>query len=135
MSIDTAIAAAALNPNLKAPTVVRRGIEYEPHVVENGTAAEHAMAMEISRVLTRHYPGHAWAVFVNGKGGIAYVMNFQITAKMGFVLHLSNLDSPNELAARAIRAGGEYLERHRIDRGRADRDQMLGMSKTADFRT
>jgi hypothetical protein len=74
-------------------------------------------AKAISEVLQRHYPGHHWAVNVNGEGGVATIKNFSLSGDWGFLLMLSAF-SASELDKRVVMAGGELLERYNLSRGR-----------------
>ena len=74
---------------------------------------EYRLAMECSKVLEKHYPGHLWGVNINTEGGIAVVKNFAVSSLYGYVIHLKNLLHDPKRSA-VIRAGGEILERSRL---------------------
>lgn len=74
------------------------------------------LAKELSGVLQKHYPGHLWAVNVDGAQGVATIKNFKLSGDWGFLLHL-NLFSASEYERRIVMAAGELLERYNLSRG------------------
>ena len=93
-------------------------------------AADQNTARRLSRVLTQHYSGHAWAVHVDSAQGMAFVENWNLSTREGFRIRLKDVDAKG-LERTAIWAGGEFLERFNVRRGEADREQMSAMSKRA----
>lgn len=82
------------------------------------------MAKNMAETLHRQYPGHLWAVSVDGKQGIADVRNLALSGTWGFRLKLPAIYSASEFDREVMRAGGELLERHRVARRKADPDQL-----------
>lgn len=80
-------------------------------------------AKAISEVLQRHYPGHHWAVNVDGAGGVATIKNFSLSGDWGFLLMLAAF-SASEMDKRVVMAGGELLERYNLSRGRRRENEM-----------
>jgi len=81
------------------------------------------LAKTIGDTLEKHYPGWAWMVHVDSEGEIVNIMSgvlneFQV--KMyGFTYHLHNLTYSHKAATqKAIKAGGELLERANMPRSR-----------------
>jgi len=70
------------------------------------------------RVLTalyKQYPSvkEGWCVTINEGGGIIHVINTLLSGKMGFVLHITQIDAEGKTV---MRAGGELLERYAVRR-------------------
>lgn len=76
------------------------------------------LAKRLAGHLTKHYPGHPWAVNVDSRQGIATVQNMRLSGRWGFMLKLRDLAYEDEIAREAKQAGGELLERYRLSRGR-----------------
>ena len=82
------------------------------------------MAKEMADTLNRHYPGHLWAVNVDGAGtGFADVRNIGLSGNWGFRVMLKHTYSASEFQKRIVMAGGEILERFRLSRGRLNEEQ------------
>jgi len=81
----------------------------------NADAADIALARRMAEVLHRHYPGHAWAVNVSHRTGVASVQNFALSGRWGFRLFLVDLKSDSGMVS-VMRAGGELLERWNVAR-------------------
>lgn len=82
------------------------------------------MAKEMADALHAAYPGHLWAVQVQGDQGIADIRNLALVGNWGFRLRLPTIYSASEFKKRVLRGGGEILERYRVRRGRADADEI-----------
>lgn len=85
------------------------------------------MAKEIADALHGQYPGHLWAVNVDGRNGVAHINNLMLSGQMGYTLKLANIFSASDFKRDVIRAGGEILERYRLARGRFDEAQYAGL--------
>jgi len=79
---------------------------------------EFFLAKNAAEVLHKHYPGHLWAVNVDG--GLMDVRNLYLSGNWGFRLSIPAIYSSSELDKRIMRAGGELLERYRQRRAQAD---------------
>lgn len=71
-------------------------------------------AKEVGDTLAQRYPGHLWAVSV--QGGALVVKNLAISSFYGFIVKHSDSYSASSLAKMAVEAGGELLERAGIPR-------------------
>lgn len=80
--------------------------------------------------LDRHYPGHLWAVDVNG--GVLNIRNLMLSADMGWRIKVPKVYSASELHQRVIRAGGEILERFGLSRGRLREAEYAGLKTRFD---
>lgn len=99
---------------------------------EPETLLDMEKAKEAAELLHEHYPGHAWAV--NVQGGALIIKNLVISSLWGMVLHMSNLHDANERKKRIVRSGGELLERAGWKRGEyqgQDRGQVEGLARGA----
>lgn len=88
-----------------------------------GRANDILMAKDMAEALHAHYPGHLWAVQVDGETGMADVRNLALSGTWGFRLRLPAIYSASEFKRRVVMAGGELLERYRLKRGRLNEDQ------------
>ena len=73
-------------------------------------------AKEVAETLLKHYPGHLWAV--GWQGGAITVKNINISGDYGFYIFPQVTSTASELADKAVRFGGELLERAGLKRGR-----------------
>lgn len=80
------------------------------------------MSKEMADSLHTAYPGHLWAVQVEGKKGVCYIRNLALVGNWGFVIKLPAIYSASEFKKRVLRGGGEILERYRLRRGAVDHD-------------
>ena len=97
---------------------------------EGGSQAhvlDFAMAKDMAEALHEAYPGHLWAVTCEGDKGIATVRNLNLSGEWGFVLHLKKQYSSSDLKRQVLMAGGEVLERFRLNRGIADQPAILDL--------
>ena len=90
-------------------------------------ALDMATAKDYADALNTAYPGHLWAVNVQGEQGIATIHNLMLSGKYGYLLHLNKRYSASEARKKAVMAGGEILERFKVARGRMDEDKMALM--------
>jgi hypothetical protein len=88
------------------------------------------LAKEMADALHAHYPGHMWAVTVQGAQGVADIRNFGLSGRYGYRLRLVDNYSFSDYKARVIRAGGEILERYRVPRGQACQDILAALPTT-----
>ena len=72
----------------------------------------------IGRALATHYKHTKWLVDVNIAGGIATISCPDISRLYGMTIHLTH--SMEDTEAKAVRFGGELLERFRISRETGD---------------
>ena len=87
-----------------------------------------AMSKEIAEALNQQYPGHLWAVRVQGEYGVASIHNLMLSGEWGYRLLRDKNYSVSDLRTRAIKAGGEILERFNVKRGRLNDDHMATMA-------
>jgi hypothetical protein len=101
-------------------------------------AADEALCLVIGRDLTETYPGYAWDVGCNHEAGVVAVRlavpQVGGMAQPGFLLHIATVVGPD--GQRKVRAaGGEILERYRLQRECAQDDWLQraeanGLDKT-----
>ena len=71
------------------------------------------LVKDIAEILTKQYPGWAWAVQPDDRGGVINIFNLHCHTEMGFTIRMSDImDDPRRRWA--SRAGGELLERFRM---------------------
>ena len=72
----------------------------------------------IIRALRRAYPKWAdtWLIRIDTRGGIVQVYNQAFTGNMGFVIHITKIDTD---CKRVVQMAGELFERYNIARRKA----------------
>jgi hypothetical protein len=86
-------------------------------------AADLATSKQIAERLNSRHPGYLWMVHVQWAQGIAIVRNLSVSAKMGYVIKLLPIYSASALLRQVDEAGGEILERFRLNRAGFDGDE------------
>jgi len=89
-------------------------------------AKDQTLAQNIAAVLYKKYPGHLWAVNVDGHNGVAQIMNLALSGRWGFMIKIREIDTEYKSI---MRAGGELLERYKLKRCRLDHDEYLLLEK------
>lgn len=83
-----------------------------------------ATAKIVAEALNQHYPGHLWAINVQGEQGVLTIHNLMLSGQWGYRLHMDKRYSVSELIHACKLAAGEILERYNQRRGRIDHDAM-----------
>lgn len=99
----------------------KKKLRYEREMTE---AEKYQKAAGIANKLHACYPGHIWAVAI--EGGTAKIQNLLLSGRMGFIVKLSKI-SPE--MTEIMRAGGELLERYRQRRGWVQQDILAGLKR------
>ena len=75
------------------------------------------LGKDVLSILQQFYPAMSpgWSVAINERGGLVQVTNTLLSGKMGFILHINQIDPEMKSV---MRAGGELLERYQIARDR-----------------
>lgn len=94
-----------------------------------GNANDIVMSKEMAQALHEAYPGHLWAVTCDGEVGFADVRNLYLSGIWGFRIRLDDVYSGSDFKRRVVMAGGELLERYRMDRGRFNAAQYSDLNK------
>jgi len=74
------------------------------------------LAKTAADALDKAYPGHLWAVDVNG--GMLNIRNLLLSAEWGYRIKVLSLYTASDLSARVLKGGGEILERFALARAR-----------------
>ena len=74
------------------------------------------LAKTAADALDKAYPGHLWAVDVNG--GMLNIRNLLLSGEWGYRIKQASLFTASDLNARVLKAGGEILERFALARSR-----------------
>lgn len=90
-------------------------------------ANDFVMSKNMAEALHLKYPGHLWAVTCEGSKGIATIRNLMLSGNYGVILKLPAIYSGSSFEKDVIRAGGEILERYRLNRGRVDAAQYANL--------
>lgn len=95
------------------------------------SANDEILAKRCADMLNQHYPGYVWAVNVNATptGGCIFIKNFSVSYRYGYVLHIEKLDAK---LRKVINAGGEILERARLNRGKWREEELLHIDGVPD---
>ena len=99
----------------------------EEYTGENAMA-EQDLCRAVSETLMDHYPGYAWGVGCTLQSGmVAITLMVPLAdvagsnARPGYLIRIQNCYGPGGVK-RVIDAGGELLERWKLNRGRAPAD-------------
>lgn len=84
-------------------------------------------ARTMAEELHKAYPGHFWAVTCDTRTGFADVRNLALSGNWGFRIRLSGIYSSSGFKRDVLKAGGEILERFRLQRGKLDDDQLSNL--------
>lgn len=87
----------------------------------------HVDGRNILQTLMRLYPGYNWRVLVNN--GLADIRCTNLSGKLGFIIKLPSVYSASELDRLVMRAGGEILERYKVNRGKLQEDKLIELPK------
>lgn len=93
----------------------------------SSSSLDYLLAKDIGDTLHNHYPGHLWAIEVDGPNGVAHIRDLLVSGRMGYTLKLVNMYSYSDFKKDVIRAGGEILERYRLSRGAFNEAQYSGL--------
>lgn len=90
------------------------------------------IAKRVGSALVNKYPRREWGVKVNIPGQMVIVMCPSLSQKNGYHIKMMGM-TVHDLAARAVKAGGEILERYNLSRERRfDPDQIETLDRTVD---
>jgi hypothetical protein len=89
------------------------------------THADQDNERQALEILAEHYPGWSWRVESKSAGGIMTVRNENLATRHGVVVHLSDVATLADMRSHMVNAGGEFLERYGMPRGRFDPDRWL----------
>ena len=87
------------------------------------------LAQQIADALEQAYPGHLWAVNVQGEQGVATIHNMMLSGRWGYVMHLDKRYSASDTVRAAKMGAGEILERYNVARGRINYDSMTDLKQ------
>lgn len=96
-------------------------------------AASQIMCKNALDTLNKKYPGYAWVVMVDDVAGVMNIECWNISGRMGYTLHMTNLmHDAGVMNKKVMRAGGELLERYGLNRNRARETEIRSVKR--DFR-
>lgn len=79
--------------------------------------ADVKLALACGQTLAWHYPGWAWEVIADSRGGVIHVRNHDLHGRWGYTIKMARAQSPNDLAHEVMLAGGTLLEAWGCPRG------------------
>jgi hypothetical protein len=82
-----------------------------------------ALAKNISEELVKQHPGYTWAVSVDSQQGIGRIRLAEFSMEWGYTFKLSEIDHDPSYK-KAVKGGGEILERLGWPRSRANEDRI-----------
>jgi len=85
------------------------------------------VAKRMADTLHKAYPGHLWAVTVDGAQGMATVRNLSLSGQWGFYVKLAHDWSASNFEKQVKMAGGELLERYKVRRERANNEELAAL--------
>ncbi len=91
----------------------------------NITINELFLAKRAAEQLHTKYPGHLWAVSIDGS--FLDVRNMALSGNWGFRVSLREMYSASDWDKKIMRAGGELLERYKQRRGVIDVASILAL--------
>lgn len=83
------------------------------------------LAKTAADALDKAYPGHLWAVDVNG--GMLNIRNLLLSGEWGYRIKVPSLYTASDLTRRVLLGGGEILERFALARARFSEAQYGGL--------
>lgn len=76
------------------------------------------LCKQMGDALEKNYPGWMWAIQPDEIGGILAIMALRLSGEWGYVYRLSELEGDAKVVVqKAMRGGGEILERFGVPRG------------------
>lgn len=91
--------------------------------------SDQMLAVEISKILSDHYPGYQWLVGVLSDNGVIQIKNMEVSGTWGYQIGGAGRTfqsmTHDEIKHQAIVAGGEILERAGLRRGRIDQNTLV----------
>lgn len=123
--------APVLTRPTNGPEIVRAPITgYDPADPSSmPTEAEYEAAKEVVEALEKAYPGYCWGATACKQARIIQVVSGMLPPGFGFILHF--LQENQALRKKAIKWGGELLERYGLARGA--RSRATQMRKTPEL--
>ena len=92
----------------------------EPDKIYTGSKALASLLVaNCANKLNEHYPYHYWHVSMVNDMSVINIKCLNITGEFGYTLHTQIVESDPDLRC-VMRAGGEILERAKVNRGRDD---------------
>jgi len=80
--------------------------------------ADYMKSVQMGELLNKHYPGYQWAVNADHFHGIATIRNMSLSGQYGFTIKLDDQFSASDFDRQVMLAGGEILERYKLDSGK-----------------
>jgi hypothetical protein len=74
-------------------------------------------ARYLAEAILKAYPGHLWAVHVDGEQGIWWIKNLSLSGNWGWMDKLGRVYSASSMVKDALHHAGEILERYNQPRG------------------
>lgn len=130
MSLAEDVALLEMAPQLQADAqkIVGAGLGFEIDRLDGFMTIDRKDALvsgELAEMLVKHYPGHPWAVTADHKNGVIVIKNLGFDVRYGYVLKIAE-DMGPRIHVEVMRAGGEILERFKVDRGKAREEDYRG---------
>lgn len=76
------------------------------------SANDKLTARNLAEAILRKYPGHLWAVHVDGEQGIWWIKNLSLSGSWGWMDKLGPVYSYSSMIKDALHHAGEILERY-----------------------
>lgn len=87
-------------------------------------AQDMTMAKDIAETLFEKYPGYMWGVAV--RSGVAIIKCLNVSSLYGYILKYDDIkDDAGYRKKEVLKAGGEILERARMNRGAREFNSMV----------
>jgi hypothetical protein len=93
------------------------GMVYDPNQIQEHASAV-LLAKDLADHLEKHYPGWAWAIEADPRGGVVNIRSLKCHGEWGVILKMEWVQREPKAARRlALESGGEILERFGIRPG------------------
>jgi len=121
----------ALTPGVKDAGGDPEGVVDHPDLLDKHYPASAViLCKDIADQLSQEFPGWAWAVQPDPKGGIINIWNLHCHNELGYTIHGDLLDNAKVRKREVRKAGGEILERFRMP-SRLDRERVAEAPRDA----
>ena len=98
---------------------------------EGGSKLEEADAHKVLEILCEVYPGHPWAVRV--EGGCVFIRHLELGSNWGMNGKFKDMNhDATRFKREIIMMAGEFLERAHLTRGRANGDEIISVDGLPD---
>lgn len=89
-------------------------VTHPDHLSKFNHASTVILCKDIADTLVKNFPGWAWTVEPDERGGVINIRNLHCHESLGYTIHGEILNDPGVRRREVIKAGGEILERFKM---------------------